>query len=104
AIFALIYRGASIPGEAMQSKPTPIEEILGDAIDMIDADARRRFVEAACDGDSQLRHRVERLIDNHFRAGRFLETPAVVPAADAATAIVESPHMVIGPYKLLEQI
>ena len=97
-------RRRKLSGDAMQPKTLPIEEILSDAIDLVDADARRQFVEAACGGDCALRHRVERLIENHFRAGRFLETPAVVPAADAGTAMIEGSRMVIGPYKLLEQI
>ena len=43
---------------------------------------------------------VEELIDNHFRAGSFLEFPAAV----AVTGPAERPGTVVGPYKLLQQI
>src|SRR5206468_7187167 len=53
-----------------------VESLLAAAVD-IDSEAQRRaFVERACAGDGRLRRRVEELIENHFRAGSFLESPA----------------------------
>jgi Serine/threonine protein kinase len=82
----------------------PIESILAAAVE-IDADVERRaYVERACAGDADLKRRVDELIDNHFRAGSFLEFPAPNLAATADQPIPERPGTVIGPYKLLEQI
>jgi serine/threonine protein kinase len=48
---------------------------------------------------------VQRLIDNHFRAGSFLESPAAGFANTIdLTFSFEGPGTVIGPYKLLQQI
>jgi WD40 repeat protein/serine/threonine protein kinase len=80
----------------------PIESILVAAVEIAaDAD-RRAYLDRACAGDADLRRRVERLIANHFRAGPFLESPALWPTADAP--VRERPGSVIGPYRLLEQI
>jgi WD40 repeat protein/serine/threonine protein kinase len=46
---------------------------------------------------------VEELIENHFRAGSFLEAPAPV-VNTTEDPVCERPGTVIGPYKLLEQI
>ena len=65
----------------------------------------RPFLADACGADAELRHRLDKLIADHFRAGDFLEDP---PVALAATInfphIAERPGTQIGPYKLLEQI
>jgi hypothetical protein len=53
-----------------------VESILAAAVEMDSEGARRDFVDRACAGDAELRRRVEELIENHFRAGSFLESPA----------------------------
>src|SRR5262245_25056222 len=53
----------------------PIESILATAVELPSEAERRAFVERACAGDPELKRRVEELIDNHFRAGSFLESP-----------------------------
>jgi serine/threonine-protein kinase len=86
-------------GYPTMSTSTPsVETILEQAIAIAAPEERQAFVEQACAGDAGLRHRVERLITNHFRAGGFLERPAV----EVETVLV--PEAVIGPYKLLEPI
>src|SRR5262249_12526566 len=50
--------------------------------------------------DTRLKQRVEELIEDHFRAGSFLESPA--PGLSAAPA--EGPGAAIGPYKLMELV
>jgi serine/threonine protein kinase len=52
-----------------------------------------------------LKQRLQDLIDNHFRAGSFLESPAAgfAPTVDVAFSAA-CPGTVIGPYKLLQQI
>jgi serine/threonine protein kinase/tetratricopeptide (TPR) repeat protein len=83
----------------------PIELILAAAVE-IDSEAKRRaFVDQACAGDAELRRRVEELIANHFRAGSFLGSPALVLAGTVEERpLTEGPGSMIGPYRLLEQI
>src|SRR5262249_40584712 len=59
-------------------KPTvpPIESILVRAVELTAEAERRAYVAQACAGDTDLMQRVEELIENHFRAGDFLEAPA----------------------------
>jgi tetratricopeptide (TPR) repeat protein/tRNA A-37 threonylcarbamoyl transferase component Bud32 len=81
-----------------------IESILASAVELRSAAERRQFVEQACGGDAELQRRVEELIENHFRAGSFLEAPAPDLSATAAESAREGPGTVIGPYKLLQQL
>jgi serine/threonine protein kinase/WD40 repeat protein len=81
-----------------------IESILASAVELCSAAERRQFVEQACGGDAELQRRVEELIENHFRAGSFLESPAPDLSATARESAREGPGAVIGPYKLLQQI
>src|SRR5947207_1507561 len=80
-----------------------VESILAAAVEMSSEAERRRFVDQACGGDGELRRRVEQLVEDHFRAGSFLEAPARTPAtADEAPG--ERPGAAVGSYKLLEQL
>ncbi len=86
-----------------------VETILAQAVEMATPAERQAFVEQACAGDEALQRQVEMLISNHFRAGSFLERPAVAMDPDGLVSwepagAAESPGTVIGPYKLLEQI
>src|SRR4051812_41312584 len=82
----------------------PIELILAAAVEIPGEAERRAYVERVCAGDADLRRRVDELIDNHLRAGSFLESPAPDLGATADQPVGERPGTVIGPYKLLEQI
>src|SRR5438132_243081 len=88
----------------MESAVPQIESILAAAVEISSADERRAFVEQACAGDADLRRRVERMIEDHFQAGSFLESPPRPVAATLDETIAERPGMVIGRYKLLQQI
>src|SRR5690242_14873601 len=85
----------------MRPEARPVESILAEAVEIASEEQRRTFVERACAGDDGLRRRVERLVEDHFRAGSFLERPAVPPAAEPPRG---GPGGSVGPYKLLEQI
>jgi eukaryotic-like serine/threonine-protein kinase len=62
-------------------------------------------VNQSCGDDEALKERLQELIENHFRAGSFLESPAAGFAATIDVALSpEGPGTVIGPYKLLQQI
>src|SRR5262249_31120689 len=68
-------------------------------------DARRRYLQQACDGDRALQARLEVLLQVHDEDHSFLQAPA----EDVATILEdqrlsEGPGTQIGPYKLLEQI
>jgi WD40 repeat protein/serine/threonine protein kinase len=97
---------------AVRPAADQIESILASAVDIESAAERRLFVEQACAGDAELRRRVEEMVENHFRAGSFLERPAVGPAETASLDSPaagapprreppEAPGDVVGPYKLL---
>jgi hypothetical protein len=60
---------------------------------------RARFLDEACQGKPELRHRVEDLLRAHEKATHFLE----VNGQDS-DALREGPGTVIGRYKLLEEI
>jgi WD40 repeat protein/serine/threonine protein kinase len=81
-----------------------IESILAVAVEMDSEAGRREFLDQACAGDADLKRRVEELIENHFRAGSFLESPAADLFSTADDRLSEHSGTVIGPYKLLEQI
>jgi len=81
-----------------------IESIRATAEEITSGAERRAYVDRACAGDPDLKRRVEHLIDNHFRAGSFLELPAPDLGATADPPVPERPGTVIGSYKLLEQI
>ena len=79
------------------------------ALDLDDPEARRRFVERSCGGDSALRGRVEALLDSHRDAGSFLQgDPAAEMPTETIDLTLEPPGegvgSRIGPYKLLEAI
>jgi serine/threonine protein kinase/tetratricopeptide (TPR) repeat protein len=116
----------------MQSATQSIESILAAAVDIASEAERGQFVDQACAGDAELQRRVQQLIENHFQAGNFLESPAAtlpslagesaaggagaagegragVAAAGAGLTVdepstTERPGTLVGPYKLLEQI
>jgi WD40 repeat protein/serine/threonine protein kinase len=98
----------------MKPAPRQIESILAAAVEVDSEVERREFLEEACAGDAELKRRIEELVENHFRAGSFLEQPAVAPPATDGLLYnnpptsdprpVEGPGACIGPYKLLQQI
>src|SRR5438477_10234340 len=81
---------------------------------------RGDYLGEACRSDSQLRDRVEALIEAHERAGAFLQEPADRPAGSSVAAARGQPNASpsriassppgekcgdhVGQYKLLEQI
>jgi WD40 repeat protein len=65
----------------MQPAAQRIESILAAAVELGSEAERRQFVDLACAGDAELKRRVEELIEDHVRAGSFLETPAIRRAA-----------------------
>ncbi len=81
-----------------------VDEIFCAAIELSSPEERGKYVERACGGNAELRHRVDALLAAHFGAGDFLErSPATALLPDHEN-VQESLGTLIGPYKLLEQI
>jgi serine/threonine protein kinase/tetratricopeptide (TPR) repeat protein len=84
--------------------PSPLA-IFNEALERESPSDRAAYLDHACAGDPALRARVEALLSVHHRAGEFLESPAMVPTAEAALrGPDEGVGTSIGPYKLMEQI
>jgi serine/threonine protein kinase len=79
--------------------------IFLDALEQSDSTQRDQFIEAACNGDPELRGEVKRLLDAHGDLDNFMGHPAaasVNPTLDLPAT--EQVGATIGRYKLLEQI
>lgn len=61
------------------------------------------YLDQTCGGDAALRERVQVLLQAHAQSNSLLDVPVGV-VATIEQPIAERPGMVIGPYKLLEQI
>jgi serine/threonine protein kinase len=80
------------------------EAIFHAALEIDAADQRSAYLDAACENDDQLRRRVEALLRRHAEAEGPLDRPGFNPTATTADPVAERPGLVVGPYKLLEQI
>jgi serine/threonine-protein kinase len=82
-----------------------VESIFFAALDKGTAEERAAYLDQACGPDTQLRGRVERLLQAHPQVGDFLQAPVPgLPATVDESPLAEKPGTVIGPYKLKEQI
>ena len=81
-----------------------VESILCAAVGLTTPEERKAYLQSACGGNEELRERVEKLLEAHFRAGNFLEPSAATLQPAAEQDIQERPGTLIGPYKLLQQI
>ena len=61
----------------MNQAPVTAETIFGKAIAIAQADQRADFIDQACGDDPPLHREVKRLVVDYFRAGNFLQNPAV---------------------------
>jgi serine/threonine protein kinase len=68
------------------------------------ANERAAYVSEACAGDEKLRRRVEILLRAHAEPDDLLDPPPAKLGTVNYVPLAESPGMVIGPYKLLQQI
>jgi serine/threonine protein kinase len=87
----------------MPTSEASYDAIFCEALDIESPERRQAFLDQACQGDAELRRKVQRLLDAHLKAGNFLIGPAVGVTVDVAP-IAERPGSQIGPYKLREQI
>jgi serine/threonine protein kinase len=88
----------------MNGAPHCALEVFSAAIELA-AGERAAFLARICDGDAELRQRVEALLQTHARLGNFLEKPLAGPKKTRPTVPHgASPGDQIGRYKLLQQI
>jgi WD40 repeat protein/serine/threonine protein kinase/tetratricopeptide (TPR) repeat protein len=84
-----------------------VKDIFLAALEREPGAPRAAYLNEICGQDRELKQRVEALLARHEAAGSFLESPASAvdpyPTVDE-TADPEQLGMVIGPYKLLQQI
>ena len=80
------------------------EAIFAEALEKKDS-ARAVFLDEHCLNDVELRTRLEALLRAHENPDPFLEAPAPALAATVnEVSITEQPGMVVGRYKLIQQI
>jgi len=89
----------------MNADSKQAKAIFLEAVEKHDPDQWPAFLDQACAGQPDLRRRVEVLLVAHREAGTAQHQAAPEgPAAVDVNAAAERPGIVIGPYKLLQQI
>jgi serine/threonine protein kinase/WD40 repeat protein len=81
-----------------------VQSVFLRAVEVADTADRAALLAHECGHDTELRRRVEALLQASDRADSFLEPPVRDLNATAAERVAEGPGTVIGPYKLMEQI
>jgi WD40 repeat protein/serine/threonine protein kinase len=82
--------------------PSDAKSIFLAAVEKFAAE-RAAFLESACEGDAELRRRVEALLAAHEQPGSLLDKP-VWDGAGTKDAITETVGAQVGPYKLLQKL
>jgi serine/threonine protein kinase/tetratricopeptide (TPR) repeat protein len=87
----------------MSSDPQRVQAVF---LELADKPATERItlLEHACNGDHELRRRIDALLKAHDGATDFLDSPPPGIDVGEICPVVEQPGDVIGPYKLVEQI
>ncbi len=88
----------------MTHEAANLRSLFCEALDQPSAGEQAAFLDRACAGQPELRSRVEALLRAHREGSRFLGEPSGTPDDTTDEPIRERPGMVIGSYKLLEQI
>jgi serine/threonine protein kinase len=78
-----------------------VKSIFLAAVERYPADQWPAYLDGACDGDVELRSRVEELLAVH-RGRRTLPPPEPSPPFEAAGRPAEGPEDSVGPYRLRE--
>ena len=102
----------NIPANHLENAPPSSnrEEAIFDGALQLPPVQRAAYVDAACGPDTELRRRVQVLLEAHEKAGGFLEPAAPIPAVGVKGTIVvtplpsEKPGDVIGRYKIRENL
>src|SRR5438309_9902768 len=83
--------------------PKTVTLLLNAALEQ-DESARPAYLDAACEGDPELRSQVGALLAAHAEAATVLETAAYLPSMAAGEFGASSPGDTIGPYRLVREI
>src|SRR5689334_5030602 len=82
-----------------------LRELFSKALECQTVEEQATFLDQVCQGDAELRARLDERLRAHREAGIFLQDPSAFQAATVdAPPVRERPGTVIGPYKVLEQI
>src|SRR5262245_32654481 len=85
--------------------PNPhTESLFWSALAISSLEERARYLDQTCGGDQQLRRRLEELLAAYPKVEAFLEPSAPGPTPTVDEPSIERPGVVVGPYKLIEQI
>src|SRR5215469_3241087 len=82
-----------------QERWLKVEEVFHAALER-PQEQRQAWLDGACDGDTELRGQVERLLSNEGRAGSFLERPAIEDVTVTQTAASSLLGRKFGPYQI----
>ncbi len=93
------------------SETKKLEEIFAQAMQLVDMEERRKFVEQACAGDVELTQHVSALLKAAQEAGSFLESPVRMtePAGETEFPFLTAPLVAgdmgsLGPYRILQRV
>ncbi len=90
----------------MADKTPNIYAIFNEAAERESDAERREYLDEACQGDPQVRGRVEALLraHSHPKNGLGSVLPAIAPTIDQSATVTEQIGTYIGPYKLNDEI
>jgi WD40 repeat protein/serine/threonine protein kinase len=92
-------------GTIEEAAPMNELEVFSVALEMERPDERSAYLDRACGENVGLRQRIEALLQSHAGVGSFMASPAPGPGVTAELpATQDKTGLVIGPYKLLQQI
>ncbi|MCI0376390.1 MAG: serine/threonine protein kinase, partial [Gemmataceae bacterium] len=94
------------PRRQRMAIPEPkLREFFSKAAECQTAQEQAAYLGQVCQGDVELRARLDELLQAHREAGSFLQEPSALRAGTIdLPAPAERPGAIIGPYKLLQQI
>jgi len=87
----------------MSADPNKVKSVFLKAVEACEPGNWTEFLDQACEGDNDLRRRVEVLLNAHLGEDSLFDEPAG-PSPTLEQPPLEQPGTVIGPFKLLQQI
>src|SRR5262245_8145157 len=88
----------------MTAEPVDEQAIFEAARKIDSGEAREAYLQKACGDDAAAGERIRALLKAYEESANFLEAPAAASIATIAESGQEFRGLVIGPYKLIEQI